>query len=355
MRIGIVTQPLGYNYGGLLQNFAMQQALKNIGYDSITIDVAYNYSLPRYYVSYAVTSILKFFGKQRLYPTKPCNGRITPAATRPFINNFLKLTKPYKDYNQVDLDEYDIETLLVGSDQVWRPRYNSSIDQMFLSFADDKYKKMAYAASFGTNLWEFSKEETSRCAKLIEKFKCVSIREKSGVSLVGNYLKYSDVQFVLDPTLLLTKESYFQLCSNIPVSQKRYLCAYILDNNEEKTSRIYEIAKQLNLEVMMFSAHDDLKLSVEEWLSCFRDALYVATDSFHGTVFSIIFNKEFVVIPNGGRGKDRFDSLLETCNLVSRMNYLEFNQLDHIDWDAVELRLSQMRKQSMQFLEDNLV
>lgn len=140
----------------------------------------------------------------------------------------------------------------------------------------------------------------------------------------------------------------------MPVKQSRYLCAYVLDLSDEKTNLIRHIADSKNLELRLFSAHENLSLSVEEWLSNFRDASFVVTDSFHGTVFSIIFEKEFIVLQNDERGADRFVSLLSIFDLTSRI----FNETmcieDDIQWEKVNEKLLSIREKSMCYLKNNL-
>lgn len=352
--IGIITQPLGYNYGGILQNFALQTALKKLGYDSVTIDDTYRYNYVRYIFSCTLTLLAKLIGKSRPFPLRPYKGRIIPSVTGQFIYNKINITKPSEGLNEKTISKYGLTTFIVGSDQVWRPSYNKSIYKMYLDCISDRYKKIAYAASFGTDKWEYNEEETLICKRLIESFAAVSTREKSGIGLVNRFLGYKDVSLVLDPTLLLEKTEYLALCRTVPVKQSHYLCAYVLDLSDEKTNLIRHIADSKNLELRLFSAHENLSLSVEEWLSNFRDASFVVTDSFHGTVFSIIFEKEFIVLQNDERGADRFVSLLSIFDLTSRI----FNETmcieDDIQWEKVNEKLLSIREKSMCYLKNNL-
>ena len=172
--IGIITQPLGYNYGGILQNYALQCTLKKLGFDSITIDDAYCYSYVRYYFSCILTIVAKILGKNRPFPQKPFKGRIIPRVTGKFIYNKINLSEPSEGITEKTIKKYGITTFVVGSDQVWRPAYNKSISKMYLDCVSSQYKKIAYAASFGTDEWEYNEEQTKKCKQLLKSFDAVS-------------------------------------------------------------------------------------------------------------------------------------------------------------------------------------
>jgi len=173
--------------------------------------------------------------------------------------------------------------------------------------------RIAYAASFGSNKWEFSLIQTIRCARLAKKFHAISVREKSGVTLCQNKLNVN-ADYVLDPTLLLNKNQYLALTKDIPIRKEKLLVAYILDSSSISVSQSERIAQEKNLTLVYFTAGVDSSKTIPEWLSLFRDAAYIITDSFHGTVFSIIFEKEFKCIQNKSRGNARFESLLDLYN-----------------------------------------
>ncbi len=351
--IGIVTQPLGYNYGGILQNYALQRTLENIGFNSITLDVGYRYANVRFFFSKIETQILNCFGINRPYPPKPFKNKSIPSKTGIFIFNKIKTTKPYNRYSSSILKKYKINVVIVGSDQVWRPIYNESIENMFLDFVGNEYVKIAYAASFGTDEWEYGKDDTDRCRALIKSFAGVSVRERSGIKLVKERLKYESVEFVLDPTMLLNKEHYLSLCNIVPQKENKYICLYILDVTDKTKEIAKRLSEQMRMPIRQIYAHGSMKLTVEEWLSCIRDASFVITDSFHGMVFSIIFNREFIVIPNDNRGNSRFLSLLEILGLNSRV-YDPLTKEMPIDWTLVNKRLEHYKIVSLSFLKKHL-
>ena len=197
---------------------------------------------------------------------------------------------------------------------------------MFLNFCEkeENLKRIAYAASFGVGDWEYSPKQTRECSKLAKKYDAISVREQSGVKLCKEYLGV-DATWVLDPTLLLTKEDYLPICKEIPVCNEKYLAVYVLDENDEVTATYEKEAAAHGLVIKKFHADSKSTLTVPEWLAMFRDASYVVTDSFHGTVFSIIFGKEFKSIYNKGRGTARFESLMNLYNSGKLEEMREFS------------------------------
>lgn len=245
----------------------------------------------------------------------------------PFIRKRINI-KIVDDFSQ--LNEKDFDAIVVGSDQIWRPLYVKHIESAFLDFAQDwNIKRIAYAASFGTDKWEYTKLQNKHCRKLVQLFNAVSVREASGVKLCKEHFGVT-AKHVLDPTMLLADEDYIKLFeeNNTPKSQGNLLC-YILDENEEKSRLIDLIAKQNNLTPFRINAKADYRFdipvkdriqpSVEQWLRGFYDAEFVITDSFHACVFSILFKKPFVVYGNKKRGMSRFTSLLDMFGLCDCM------------------------------------
>ena len=208
MKIGILTQPLRYNYGGILQNFALQTVLKRMGHEPVTLDQTQieSHSWAYWIVAYVRRILLRAMGKWP-YPlfseieTLRVNKKIL-VNTRAFVNKYIRIqweTKYEKLHNK------DFDALIVGSDQVWRPGGVRDIKLYFFSFARNwsGIKRIAYAASFATDEWEFSQEQTEECKKLADLFDAISVREETGVQLCADNLKH-DATWVIDPTMLLT-------------------------------------------------------------------------------------------------------------------------------------------------------
>ncbi len=233
-------------------------------------------------------------------------------------------------------------------------------------------KRIAYAASFGVDEWEFSEEETKTCRDLLQKFDAISVRENSAVLLCDKYLNRADAVHVLDPTMLLDKEDYIRLVEkeNEPKSPGTLFC-YILDEDEKKNEIIDTIARQISAvpftqmpkchisyENLKYRLEDCVYPTVTAWLRAFMDAEMVVTDSFHGCVFSIIFNKPFIVYGNKVRGMARFHSLLSIFGLENRLATNSEDALkiinDSIDWHQVNSKKEEWQEKSLNFLKNNL-
>ena len=245
------------------------------------------------------------------------------------------------------------------------------IKDYYLDFCQDmvNMKRISYAASFGVDYWEYDSKMTERCRNLIKYFDKVSVREKSGISLCKNYLGRNDAVWVADPTLLLGMEDYKKLMSSDSnLQKKKNLFCYLLDDNEKKQEFIHKVNEQGEFNVVSINTKVSLKTTmsdevlksmaypkIEEWLRNFYDSSFIVTDSFHGTVFSIIFNKPFVVFANTKRGNSRIESLLSRLGLEGRLvsdnNYMFIDT--HIDWQDVNRRLEDWKKESLDYLSSN--
>lgn len=378
--IGILTQPLNNNYGGLLQNFALQQVLLSLGHSPITLSISFPVRR-RYYqfLRSLFANVYKtlFLGRKlgSLIPFVPRKEDvyIVNKNTLGFIERCIKTTESLKisRLNQEDFLR-DFDSFIVGSDQVWRPSYSPRLTTFFLDFLPEGYaqKRIAYAASFGVANWEYNSKKTRVCKDLVSRFDAISVRERSGVKLCKENFGVN-VTHVLDPTLLLDKKSYVELTKGFERADNgRSLLVYVLDMNRDKKNIIDRIAKRLNLSVNMvmpemklsYSCKDIEKCifpSVEQWLIGFMEADFVVTDSFHGTAFSLVFNKPFVSIANSKRGSDRFHSLLGSLNISERLiqegTDVSNEIIDKkIDFDSVNRQLDLMRKESIDFLSNSL-
>lgn len=330
MRIGIITLPLHTNYGGILQAYALQTVLERMGHEVEILEEPHEYkraSLKRY-----IRRVLKkCIGKRSVINYEGFMRKWQPKVAID-IDEFIKtyIHRRIVKYNSLREGEYD--AFVVGSDQVWRPSYNQHLEKAFLDFTEDwkDVKRIAYAASFGTDEWEFTNEQTELCKKLVHKFDFVSVREDTAVNLCKEHLGIVATH-VLDPTLLLSAGDYQKIIGKVKVSDTSYVFSYLLDESEEKINILNDVSNKLNLPVKKIKLEKDISKismsrlkslkypSIQEWLASFAQADFVVTDSFHGTVFSIIFNKPFVVLPNKGRGVARFESLLKVVGLENRI------------------------------------
>lgn len=355
MKIGILTQHFLLNYGGIIQNYALQQVLLKLGYEPLTFEHDTCYSRTRWFLR-TVKQILttRSFKNLPVYPVY--KGRIGNENFIKFVLKYIK-SEPVKDFVPSLTAQYGIDTYIVGSDQVWRPAFNLGprLANMFLDFADDKVKKLSYAASFGCKEWEYTKEQEKTCSKLAKRFDAISVREASAVDLCENHFGI-DVSLVLDPTLLLNREDYEKVCNNIPKKDK-HIFVYSLVVGESVMSVASKLSEAKGLPIVVKEAGGKVKKedTIEDWFAEFRDADYVVTDSFHGMVFSIIFNKPFYIVMNPSGGNDRYISLLSQLVLMDRIiKGNQISNMESINWDEVNQKLAVLRQKSMNFLKVKL-
>ena len=351
MRIAILTLPLHTNYGGILQAYALQTVLERMGHEVCIVEKK------RKPVTLPLWKVPLVYGKRML---KNAKGRPFPLFyeqkvnreepfvrqhTDKFICRYIK-RRIVGDFSEINESDYD--AIVVGSDQIWRPKYfNDNIERAFLDFTEGwDVRRIAYAASFGTDEWEYTRAQTRRCGRLLKRFDAVSVR---------------------DPTMLLEKEDYIRLFENANTPKSNgTLLNYILDDTPEKTALTNRIAKERGLVPFRVNAKSDINLpienriapSVEQWLRGFYDAEFVVTDSFHACVFSILFNKPFLVVGNQKRGLSRFVSLLGMFGLEDRLitdmniNNVLFSKV--IDYMPINNLLNELKQKSIRLFNANI-
>lgn len=250
--------------------------------------------------------------------------------------------------------------VIVGSDQIWRYTATPAPLDSFLAFVPNGVRKIAYAASFGTDVWEFPQGVTEIVSQLAKKIDRISVREESGVALCREHLGV-DAIHLLDPTMLLSSDDYAAVLSDYNKAiDINGTFAYILDPSSDKRKLVESCALAMGGGEVHYM-HECKDNSVYQWLKAFKTAKCVVTDSFHGTVFSIIFKRPFIVIANEKRGRARFDSILSILNLQGRL--IEDKSTDDevknacvsvIDWQEVDCVLNEYREKSMSFLKKAL-
>lgn len=382
MKIAILTQPLGKNYGGVLQAYALQQLLQNWGHDTVILDRVDHYPSCKLFI-WRLASLFKcLFYK---YVKKDPYIRIISPISLDYITDKRLLY----DYSELDLfiSKHIIKTkrirrsnalrkyllnhgcdlVIVGSDQVWREDYSPCVTDYFGYFlkTKDKVRIISYAASLGQDTLLISENKKHLCGRLLKGFNAVSVRENSAVTVIRNAWGI-EPKLVLDPTLLLNKIYYERLIETQERADSNYIFSYILDEASEKMRIINEVSNilRLNVKQILLYPHNEQgnagKLtSMSKWLSSILDSQFVVTDSYHGCVFAIIFNKPFVVIANKNRGIDRFKTLLGMVNLTNRLIYsisdiTETLIKESIDYAEVERIILENRRDSIKFLKSAL-
>lgn len=374
MKIGILTLPLNTNYGGILQAYALQTVIERIGHEVKVIDVSGKAKLKWYKAPFVICR--RILSQFTSHPTPILfehqlnkERKTSELNTRPFIKQNIHT---YIARQLDDIKEGVFDAIIVGSDQIWRPKYvcymskKNALENAYLQFAKDWHiKRIAYAASFGVEDWEYTQEETNNCMELIKLFDALSVREESAVGLCKRELK-ADAIHVLDPTMLLDKKDYTALFfkKQTPPSSGK-LMVYVLDKSPKITNVIKHIEDNYHLSPFYTSAdtkNKNIPLSqriqppVENWLRGFYDAELVITDSFHACVFSILFGKPFIVFGNDSRGMARFQSLLRMFDLEYRL-WSEQTDLERclkpISNQTYE-KLEEWRIKSLSFLKNGL-
>ena len=328
-RVGVVCLRNSHNVGNILVKYSMFKKLEELGFNVTIITPGK-------------------FGKKEL-----------TFINNTFNRNLYLINKSFSD----ELKERDFDYLLVNSDQTWT--YNPAkyyYDIAFLRFAKNwfKVKKFVYAASIGTDRLNYRIiSDNSTIKKLTSNFTGISFREIGTIKLFKQYLGIKGV-FVLDPTLIIDKQYYLNEIKGYKgdlKSEEKYIFVYQLDKNEIINRFIEDSSKKLNYKVFKFKFYrPDV---IESFIFGISNSQCIITDSFHGTIFSIIFNKPFITFINKHRGIERFDTLKNVFNLYNRIIY-PLNQTN-IDKNLLikkpnvnQTLLNQLRNLSINYLKKNL-
>lgn len=336
----IITLPGSFNYGNIIQRYALKRFLQKNGLE---------------------------FNHLILSHTNPGSDESVYDNLRHFVDKFIG-GEELEAISSLGYKNY-----IVGSDQVWRNWYSDwgKLSPYFLGFLGDSKgsRRISYAASFGVDGLKganLSSDIVEQIKPLLNKFDAVSVREESGIGLVREIVgddSSIEIAHVLDPTLLLSKEDYSKIIdlSDIKLGSTSSVFGYILDNNQDKEEVMALIAGDIGGDCTNFNPQTDVKYEpVEAWLKGFRDADFVVTDSFHGMVFCIINNTDFIVIGNSARGLARFSSLLGRLGLEDRLvaekdlSGFSIKDYSKIDWGRVNKRVGELRRESADWLLNNL-
>lgn len=367
--IGMVTPHYAANYGAKVQAFALAEALRKLGYC-----IEYVNRRPAIGAYSDQNPILRQLKKaEEIY-------------NRKYFREFeAKYLQPQSaaiysadEFSKLDLKRYYGFT--IGSDQMWRDNYYRPdfTPVAYLDFAKEyEAKKVAYAVSFGKGTCEHPEDRRKYLEELIKKFTAVSVREKSGVEILKETFDVSNGVWVADPTLLLSKDEYIRLFNlSQQTSLRNETATYILSDNY-KTVGVYDaIGAAIGLPLHHFLKPKRYRIlynhyvnrlpffrrmpSIENWLDTILDAQYFVTDSFHGTVFAIIFGKQFVTLDNSVGGSERLTSLLGMLGLQDRLfsysdspSVIASKVKEPIDYDIVYSKLKPFVEHSRKFLEDS--
>ena len=337
-------------YENSLYNFIIGNKKRNIGIIGYTNDNNIGNQL----LKYSMDVLLKRFG---------FNSTLISIKTKKNIHiNFLKKYLNIKEIKNfyTDIKKNDYDFIIVDSDQVWSYCFQYILEVGFLSFAKNwDIKKIVYGASLGYEHWNVSRKIINSAQKLIKQFSGVSVREEQSIETINKFLGIRP-QFVLDPTFLLEKDDYLKIVRDFKTNlniNKDYLCVYILDKSTTKSNYINKVSQLLNYSVIDIKVRG--KDFIEKFIYSINISKSVITDSFHGTVFSIIFNKPFLTFINKKRGKIRFDSLGKIFNIENRFIYpkkFEMSELNNFIMNpAINItNFNNLKEKSMDFLKKYL-
>lgn len=375
MKIGIITIFKADNYGAELQAFALQKKLSLMGHESELIDYPF-YKNPCHFACRQSKPLfdigLKNRVKERVYPfltaLKSISSREDEKRKQQRMDAFHRTHSRLSDvcYNSMeDLYTADLpyDLFITGSDQVWNPRMNSSLDPYFLTFAPSDKPRVSYASSFGVSVLPVHTYGTYR--ERLAAYEMLSVREEQGVRIVQDLLGRSP-EHVLDPTLLLNDDDWAKVA--VPISlPEPYVLIYELMPCDELTLVAQRTASQINdARVIRIRGGAGLRSKTgvvdindagpSEFVGLFQGASAVVTNSFHGTAFALNFKKPiYPVIPSRMCNVGRIESLLKIVGLSERLIYeksnMDVTRLVEIDYDNVTGRLNRERGKSISYLE----
>ncbi|MGI5831819.1 MAG: polysaccharide pyruvyl transferase family protein [Thermoguttaceae bacterium] len=366
----------GQNYGCDLQRYAMQQVLKRFGLRALLIDyVPQKEGAPR------VSAVRRFVARLRPVPlAKMCLSFLDQRRDffRRFERTFLEATEPFGDYSAMERGTARFDCCVAGSDQIWNPslcRGETNCRFFMLDFVPAG-KKISYAPSLGVS--EVEPDFADRLKRYLSSFDWLSVREREGAEIL-RFLLGREVDVVLDPTMLLTAADWDRVgntARRYPFQKKEYLLCYSLGNTDQvlKAARRLNALYRARIAVFCYSPLDFLRLKYKcpeslpilnagpaEFVDLIRSAVCVVTDSFHGSIFSILYHRPFWTMMRDRRTgafsmNSRIKTLFETFHLEERLfDPNDFTpEVREIDHAAVEEILLRQRASSFNRLEGGL-
>lgn len=368
---GAILTLTGYrNYGNIIQRYALQEFLRQQGYNFLSLVEEYTTQNAQYTMSRVIALktplrfIKRIIKRQRPYWHIPSVGEVYPeASTTAALIEFVNENIAIRKYEPNEI--YD--TYIVGSDQVWRDWWDNRepVGYYFLDFLRGrKANRIAYAASFGKDKIEevLKPEDVEYIQPYIEDFDSISVREKSGIAMIKGAWGIKDVTEVVDPTLLLEASVYSSLIDKSKVKDQEIkpIFTYILGETPEVVDFVEKIERTKGWGATKIRAHEgsenDILPPVELWLKGFRDAELVVTNSFHGMMFSVINNTDFIIIGKEVGGLSRVKDFLSKYGLTDRfveeseIGNFKVEKLADIEWGEVNKKLEKARKDSGEWL-----
>jgi len=353
-KVGIVTLNGYINHGNRLQNYALKTVMESLDFDVYTIRFARLQRRKKFRL---------FLAKIKMWVISPRRQWLERKRVKLFYRfseQFLAETdKEFFLDDDLSALNRQFDFLVVGSDQVWNPSMNLNSSVFFLTFADSQ-KRIAYAPSFG--IGDLPNEVKTAYKKWISEIPYVSTREKEGASIISE-LMGRNVPVLVDPTMLLSKEEWGKI-SILPKykPQGKYIVTYFLgDFDDENRTKILRLAEKNKCEIVHLGKpciNGAYISGPSEFISYIKDCECCITDSFHGTVFSIIFEKNFWVFERQGSQSmySRIETLLSKLNLEERKATTldNLDLLNHLDFSCVQKAVIQEREIALNYLKEAL-
>lgn len=348
MKVSILSLPKEINYGAVLQCYALCRILQDMGHTIDIIDLQLR-KRPMKWYSFIIR-IPMLFGFYRF--------------RRQYLDFFTRRFNCMSDLRH-HCPQSDL--YIVGSDQVWNPDITNRTDSLFFffSFLPEGARRISYAASFGTNIWQYP-ELTNEVKLLLSKFEAVSVREESGVEICKNIFNIN-ASMELDPALLLS--SYDDICGEYnPAHVTNDLIYYKFVHSETAQNIISHFVKSQNIRAVNLGGFHSIQgfkskkcFSISEWLNAIRYSQIVVTDSFHCMVFCILFHKRFVVLPAKSNRSTRQKSLLKQldlsehyCEKIKDLNIYLCNAFNtKTDYSEIDKRINILREESISYLRSH--
>lgn len=356
MKIGILTFHCAHNYGAVLQCYALQETLKTRGHNVEIIDYRPKSITENYKVLGNLAKYKGLNGAKNLAKDVLCLRRsfIRHQKFEYFIEKHLRISIPTKEGKIPD--DYDI--YIIGSDQVWNPYVTHGFDGVYFGAFLKKGKCISYAASMETST--LTEAQSKFFSKALRNFDAISVREFKLAELLQP-LTTKTISVVLDPTLLANVSIWDKMVDH--VKGKSYVLVYQVQEDPNTIRIANNIADQLGCNVVSlvswvrcgYKKGRKQCASPSDFVNLIREAKCIVTTSFHGTAFSVIFNKPFYCVTLKDSWNSRSKSLMTQLDLESRIvKWDESPSFSDINYSSINYKLRRLRDKSLDFLEQNL-
>lgn len=349
-KVGILNfQYSKHNYGAVLQAAALEYTIDSLGYDAKHIDFQ---PVAKSTMRSKIGKILRKLNLKKWHETKIFNEE----AFEVFRSQFIKRTTKIHTKKEFRNLTKNLDTVVVGSDQVWRSRMSGDVLAFFLAYVPKKVKRVSYAASFGSSEWEAKNDRklTKRIKSELKLFEKISVRESSGVDICRDIFSV-EATHVLDPLLLVDTEFYNKVISSSNDVMSSNVVYYKLDGNSAFFHDLKVIGNNYGAKPQnIYLKQSDIKSyqEVSDWLKMIYNSKVVITDSFHCICLALRFDKTVIYCPNESRGQARMDSLFEMFDV--ELNSVKFNVSSEMYLlskpKTVDLILKEKREESLDFL-----